>query len=254
MSAVQLAQRRKRALLARRNQQSSQQSIPPDTPFSPTPSATSKTPFANDQSDDSEDDESKHRDIKKRRKVSSITAPETKRAAKKEEEDESMGVKKQKESQIGRLLQKRKEQQLNDFVNDDKLFNTQLTQCADDLSNDSYRSTPVDGFGESLLRSMGWTGHKHNKKDGDDDGDILKARPDRLGLGAKLTTDGNIPIPGRKRKRIGKGVLMDDTGSGEVGAVSSSNSLVGPGPERGTAGDEPGIVASSDGSVRQTNK
>lgn len=83
---------------------------------------------------------------------------------------------------------------------DEAFFKAQVRQCADDATTESYRATPVLGFGESLLRNMGWDGAVDPVPSAVPD-DTIVPRPDRLGLGAKLVS-GAPPPPTRKRKRI----------------------------------------------------
>lgn len=83
-----------------------------------------------------------------------------------------------KESQISRLLARREDALLeaNGEKGDEALFKHDLSLCGE---NAAY-SRPVDGFGEMMLRSMGWDGKKDTSEDAK-----LVPRPSRLGLGAK---------------------------------------------------------------------
>lgn len=144
-----------------------------------------------------------------------------------------------KPSQIGRMLEKRREatQMMMSLSNpapspplahdnsspeidsetkfsqgrssDEALFRVQLEQCAEDARADAYDAMPVSGFGEAMLRAMGWTGPSHELATASVDkgsspafSDLPKPRPDRLGLGAKLTSGALPPPSSRKRKRV----------------------------------------------------
>lgn len=92
---------------------------------------------------------------------------------------------------------------------DEALFRVQLEQCAEDARADAYDAMPVSGFGEAMLRAMGWTGPSHelaiasvDKDSSPASSDLPKPRPDRLGLGAKLTSGALPPPSSRKRKRV----------------------------------------------------
>lgn len=131
-----------------------------------------------------------------------------------------------KGSQIARLLQRRRNSDAlmtaepSPHHRDDALFRAQLQQCADNATLSAYHSKPVEGFGESMLRAMGWTGPVDLTSPDDD----LVPRPDRLGLGAKLT-NGAPPPPSRKRRRISVVPLKDMSHPAQPvdGVVASSS-------------------------------
>lgn len=94
------------------------------------------------------------------------------------------------------------------FSDEDTLFRVQLEQCAEDARPDAYDAMPVSGFGEAMLRAMGWAGPSSELAVSSTDNlgdsgssDLPKPRPDRLGLGAKLTSGVPLP-PSRKRKCV----------------------------------------------------
>lgn len=93
-------------------------------------------------------------------------------------------------------------------IDDDTLFHLQLEQCANDARSEMYNATPVSGFGEAMLKAMGWKGSTNdltfsNSNSGDrETADLPKPRPDRLGLGAKLAFNAPPLPPARKRRRI----------------------------------------------------
>lgn len=105
----------------------------------------------------------------------------------------------EKGSQIARLVERRRtaerelELGLNGEATDETLFRYDVDKCPEHAGVVQYEQTPVDGFGEAMLRAMGWRG-----KLADGRGDGLKLRPARLGLGAKL---GGSPPPLRKDTR-----------------------------------------------------
>lgn len=223
MSAFQLAQKRNRARVARRNSFSSDFTLE----LKPVNKLDKAAPFSDDPSDD-------ETSSKKTVRVTSVAATPAKSTslpgtAKKHTRcpltsGETVASKntiqttkpsaRQKGSQIARLLQRRRALDATMSADiattttmtsshpstqrEDALFRAQLLNCADDASLDAYRSTPVDGFGAAMLRAMGWTGPAEQTAPDDDP---VAPRPDRLGLGAKLT-DGALPPPSRKRRRL----------------------------------------------------
>lgn len=280
MSSLHLAQKRRRALLARRNQSSSTAvptiGLTPPTPITPSPAqitpathtepakekASQQAPrnavsslFNNNDDDDDDDDNDKvangefdgeKRSLttrKKKTKVTIITSTGSSASSSRTPSTSSKAAPTVKsssteESQIARLLKRRKDAGIED-AGEDGLFRGQLAQCADDTDLHMYHSTPVEGFGEAMLRSMGWTGPAVGSSEKTkDDGVDLTPRPDRLGLGAKLSADGSHPPPpSRKRLRINQvGSVLErneaQTSSAQAspsknnGVVASSSSFM----------------------------
>lgn len=189
MSAVQLAQRRKRALQARRNA-SSVDKKPNETEDAQPSASASKTPFQTDDDDDDDDNGGHGPRVKKRTRVTSVSmAPKETETEKKKEigvlVPAGSKVSSDKGSQIERLLARRKG--LKNGDSDDGGFREQVEECAEDGSLKSYEQVPVEGFGEAMLRAMGWNG-KHTSDENTQGG--IAPRPERLGLGAKLKSDG----------------------------------------------------------------
>lgn len=162
-----------------------------------------KNPFQNGSNSDSDDDDNGRKPVK--RKVSQIILepshqvqkrprnlkPQTNPATNSAKKELILG---EKPSQIARLVARRKEAQ--NFVEETQnekegkevaLFKFDIASCVDETTTDKYKEVPIDGFGEMLLKSMGWSGSVQNKrKKGEDAENEWKPRPQRLGLGAKL--------------------------------------------------------------------
>lgn len=228
MSAFQLAKRRRR-----------------NTPFVAAASSTharplppkpqEATPFSDDNSDDDHDD-GNHSDADGASARATTSTPIARRVTSVSASPSLISKQKphaptvavdgkattSRTSQIGRLVERRRaveahvsansHPQLSDGTktrNEDVVFRAHLSQCADDANAHGYDSTPVDGFGESMLRAMGWSGPsssltssvKGGTKDSEKDQPLV-ARPDRLGLGAKLAPGAPPPPPTRKRTRL----------------------------------------------------
>lgn len=274
MSSLHLAQKRRRALLARRNQSSSTAvptttGLTPPTATTPSPAhlttttshtepakeKTSQQPphksisslFNNNDDDDDDDDTNgefsgENRSLATRKRTTKVTtiassgssAPPSKKPSATTIAPSTGKPPSTEESQIARLLKRRKEAGIED-AGEDGLFRGQLAQCADDTNVHMYHSTPVEGFGEAMLRSMGWAGPAAgNDEKTKDDGVDLTPRPDRLGLGAKLSADGSHPPPpSRKRLRIN-----------QVGSVLDRNEVQPSHAQVSTSKDN-GVVASS---------
>lgn len=101
----------------------------------------------------------------------------------------------EKKSQIARLVARRRDAerqlaaQASGGGQDEALFRYDVDKCPEQAALTTYESTPVDGFGAALLRSMGWSGNTDGDgADSKDKSDTWKPklRPRRLGLGAKL--------------------------------------------------------------------
>lgn len=109
-----------------------------------------------------------------------------------------------KASQIARLVERRRSVKSSLQVSesreahDEALFRYDVDRCAEQPASDGYAQRPVEGFGEMMLRGMGWNGpdSKNEKKAFSDP----VARPSRLGLGAKFTDSSSLP---GKRPRVG---------------------------------------------------
>lgn len=117
-----------------------------------------------------------------------------------------------KQSQIAKLVARRKgaEHGLEVLVpsregKDSAMFKYDVDKCPEHSGLAAYRSTPVDGFGASMLKAMGWKGL--TDEDGKEGASLeRKPRPPRLGLGATL---GEMTVPGTKR---GKEALPGSNG------------------------------------------
>lgn len=105
----------------------------------------------------------------------------------------------QKDSQIALLVKRRKTMQqelaphLEQDSRDSALFRYDLDKCPDHSDTRAYERTPVEGFGETMLRAMGWKGSVSANK-----GQTVKLRPPRLGLGVEL---GGVPPPSRRAQK-----------------------------------------------------
>lgn len=106
-----------------------------------------------------------------------------------------------KGSQIARLLARRKEaaaglEKESRDARDEALFRYDVDRCDDVATDTGYAKRPVEGFGELMLRSMGWQGTP-------DIADVSDPtpRPTRLGLGAKL--EDLPPNLSAKRRKLG---------------------------------------------------
>lgn len=161
-----------------------------------------KNPFQNRSDSDSDDNEGR-KPVK--RKVSRIVLeplhqvqkrprnpnPEGIPATNSTNEEPNVG---EKPSQIAKLVARRKEaQNFVEGTQGDKegkevaLFKFDIASCDNETTKDRYKQVPIDGFGEMLLKSMGWNGSVEDKrKKGKDAESEWKPRPQRLGLGAKL--------------------------------------------------------------------
>lgn len=112
-----------------------------------------------------------------------------------------------KQSQVARLLQRHQDirHSLVDHAfspasREDLVFRAHVQECADDAQPHAYVDTPVEGFGENLLRDMGWSGPSPDATPPEDE--PVAPRPQRLGLGASLVEGGDPPPPTRKRRRV----------------------------------------------------
>lgn len=101
----------------------------------------------------------------------------------------------EKNSQIARLVKRRRdaERELRAQAfgegKDEALFRYDVDKCPEQVALTTYESTPVDGFGAAMLRSMGWKENADRYVSGSKDKSDNwkpKLRPPRLGLGAKL--------------------------------------------------------------------
>lgn len=108
-----------------------------------------------------------------------------------------------KQSQIARLVARRKKaQQEVEPVSsggdgtDGAMFRYDVEKCPEHAGLAAYKSTPVEGFGVSLLAAMGWKG-AIDGKDKNEDGLKRKPRLPRLGLGAKIR---DIPLPNAQKR------------------------------------------------------
>lgn len=112
-----------------------------------------------------------------------------------------------KTSQIARLVERRKEAHVSSSINRDQrdnvLFQYDLSKCPDGADVAVYEERPVDGFGEMMLKAMGWSG----KKSAEEKYNAPVPRPSRLGLGAKLGSQKKPPPTRRPRSAQGDRVL-----------------------------------------------
>ena len=163
-----------------------------------------ETAFGDDaDSDDSSDP------TPKARKVTRITA-ETSPPSKESKKEQSVPKEEHfeqpsgpKTSQIARIIARRRKAEdalrINDQMRnerDEALFRYDVDSCADEVEASTYTKRPVEGFGEMLLKGMGWTGSAKLAEVGAGDGPV--ARPGRLGLGAKLGAFNNVALPGAR--------------------------------------------------------
>jgi len=72
---------------------------------------------------------------------------------------------------------------LAELPDDDAKFKHDLSQRAAnvDAKSECYSTVPISAFGEALLRGMGWEGSRNESEQAES-----QARPQRLGLGAKV--------------------------------------------------------------------
>ena len=99
------------------------------------------------------------------------------------------------------LAAKRKIMANADKSNDVDEFQKDLQLRASDVPTDSdaYSNVPISEFGAAMLRGMGWKGD--NVQNEDKDGDMMKARHHRLGLGATKQPNMISKSGGAKRAR-----------------------------------------------------
>lgn len=111
-----------------------------------------------------------------------------------------------KQSQIAKLVASRKkaEGELKTLHreadgNDSAVFRYDLSKCPDNAAPSAYRSTPVEGFGERMLKAMGWKGPKPEVSSRTGPNTTQrKPRIPRLGLGAKPGQLPSLPEDGKQ--------------------------------------------------------
>ncbi|PXF48415.1 hypothetical protein BWQ96_01875 [Gracilariopsis chorda] len=176
----------------------------------------------------SEHDSDASTDASRPRKITTVSTP-----APKTENNQSTSVKAEqqaeaqenttrpKTSQIARLVERRKEAQLSSSTNRDQrdnvLFQYDLSKCAEGADGAGYDQRPVDGFGEMMLKAMGWSG----KKSAEEKHKAPVPRPSRLGLGAKLDNQKKPPPTKRLRSTANDRVLIAN--GAQHGAESEDN-------------------------------
>lgn len=170
---------------------------------SPSPNPASSSPLFEDSDSDASDVDAKprKRQISSASDVFSSLAPP---APAREPTLPSQPVEKPKQdkvSQVERLVERRKKMLMDEPAGKDReerdsfLFRYDVDKCADEVALSDYGKTPVDGFGEMMLKKMGWTGKIQKEVK-----DNIQVRPSLLGLGAKLGGTGKNHLP-MKRKR-----------------------------------------------------
>ena len=134
--------------------------------------------FANDSDSDTDLPPVKKKPIKT---IVIVTKPKEETKPKLQPKPDVIAKRKKgtKDSQISRLVARRNlaMQQTSTSSNPDQaVFSHDLSLCGEQTTYD----TPIDAFGELMLKKMGWNGKRDTKKDAK-----LVPRPSRLGLGAK---------------------------------------------------------------------
>ncbi|CAN8069245.1 unnamed protein product [Agarophyton chilense] len=116
-----------------------------------------------------------------------------------------------KTSQIASMIERRKEAAIVSTIpreeKDNALFKYEVANCPDEADTYLYKQRPVDGFGEMMLRSMGWSGKERLQEKYEPP----VARPNRLGLGAKISFLKNPERRKRAREKESKTGSAPDT-------------------------------------------
>lgn len=131
-------------------------------------------------------------------------------------------------SQIARLITRRRDIETHAGAegaagNEDAVYRFDMDRCPEPARLDDYSRVPIDGFGESMLRSMGWKGNV--KKDAGDDG-APTPRYHRLGLGAKpptLAGDENDAPPAKRPRTAPSAVAVAQVPSPVPGVAADGN-------------------------------
>ncbi|EME30273.1 hypothetical protein Gasu2_27430 [Galdieria sulphuraria] len=89
------------------------------------------------------------------------------------------GMQKEMACSLSQVLRRRKRQAAE---NSDELFRQEIEWAAPEACREDYERVPVESFGKYMLNKMGWKGEEHRQVDNWQN----KARPPRLGLGAKV--------------------------------------------------------------------
>ncbi|GJQ09813.1 hypothetical protein GpartN1_g1604.t1 [Galdieria partita] len=94
---------------------------------------------------------------------------------------------------LSQVLRRRKRQASE---NSDELFRQELESAAPETSKEDYERVPVESFGKYMLNKMGWQEEEYRQVEQLQN----KARPPRLGLGAKVPPPHN-PSNSHNRSR-----------------------------------------------------
>lgn len=123
-----------------------------------------------------------------------------------------------KSSQIQRLVTRRRDAQQKlgtsgEPVSDEIMFRYDVGNCAEQVDSATYKATPVEGFGASMLRAMGWKGNVTEKaENGEYTSGSKLPRPLRLGLGAKPSD-----LASEQSKKRPRSVMEEDRKEKDAG-------------------------------------
>lgn len=68
-------------------------------------------------------------------------------------------------SQVAKLIERRRSKVEGGALDEDAAYKIDLDQCADDATAASYSKVPIESFGASLLKRMGWNGKPDGKSE-----------------------------------------------------------------------------------------
>jgi G-patch domain len=110
---------------------------------------------------------------------------------------DSSNPSKKTQSQIARLIERRRIDRDAFQLDEEASFRHDIKQCAEASQPEDYAKLPVESFGSSLLKAMGWDGKPDDKDKGVH---FVKPRQSLLGLGARAHSQ--IDKSTRKRFRV----------------------------------------------------
>lgn len=68
-------------------------------------------------------------------------------------------------SQIARLIERRRLKQVAGALDEDAAYKLDIEQCSDAMTAEDYSRVPIESFGASLLKRMGWDGKPDGKSE-----------------------------------------------------------------------------------------
>jgi hypothetical protein len=113
-----------------------------------------------------------------------------------QDDKDSLNHSKKTHSQIARLIDRRRIDRDAFHLDEEAAFRHDMKQCAEASRPEDYAKLPVESFGSSLLKAMGWDG----KPDDNDKGvHFAKPRQSLLGLGARAHSQIDKSAPKRSK-------------------------------------------------------